>query len=486
MSKNVLEKYVRSLLTEEVFGKQAFVYHGSKTQPETLGPNLINDLFAPGLGAGGLYGHGLYTIYEPDRSSNTFTEIYGEYLYKLKVNLYGCIIFDADPCKKVYGKLLTPYEQLKFLGHDKLLSRVSDNKEYLQVLKRPIGEKQKTSNDALFLSKFVNAHVKGLVFTGETDGQVCVIFDPSSVVPVSWALIEKNNPGPFQSFDKKSLKPSVQRSSMQSFTHSRHNLPEEINNPQQTLRNIMRRPSQKRIFDGGIEAKDFIDIDGNIIFPKNMTITGDIHAEGSNLLPYLANGLIVKGNVHCAHSSVKQTGERTRIEGNLDLSNSEIEHLSPGLHVLKSFYLNSTSIKELPKGLYVGEGLYLENCYNLTEFPDDIRLKGDLYLKKCGVKSLPLGMDTVNGTLFLSYSKVEELPENLHVKGELYLNSCPVKRLPDGLKIDRNLSLENSCITSFGKGIKVGGILKVGKPHWSTGIEEFVLPDDIQAGQIID
>ena len=45
---NLIEKLVREvLLTEEVFGAQAFVYHGSRTKPEVFIPVLLNDELQP-------------------------------------------------------------------------------------------------------------------------------------------------------------------------------------------------------------------------------------------------------------------------------------------------------------------------------------------------------------------------------------------------------------------------------------------------------
>ena len=79
---NVLSSYIRQvLLTERVFGAQAFVYHGSDVSPEKLIPAFVSDTFRPG--GRDMYGKGMYTVYD---FAGTKTEAggYGSYIYKLK------------------------------------------------------------------------------------------------------------------------------------------------------------------------------------------------------------------------------------------------------------------------------------------------------------------------------------------------------------------------------------------------------------------
>ena len=84
-----------TLLLEEVYGAQAVVYHGTKADPQALISALLNDEFVPGKGAGSMYGKGLYTVYDLTGTQTEDGE-YGAHVIKLKLNLYGYIIFDPE------------------------------------------------------------------------------------------------------------------------------------------------------------------------------------------------------------------------------------------------------------------------------------------------------------------------------------------------------------------------------------------------------
>ena len=188
------------LLTEEVFGAQAFVYHGTELDGYQMEDILSHDEFEPGKGSGDMYGRGLYTVYEKNPNSRTFDGTYGRCVVKLKVNLHGFIIFDKEICQKVYGKVMTPAEQLDMLGLHDIAQRAKDalwiknHDPILQILNDMQTKDDPTgiftSGEADTLSYILSKHVKGIVFTGRQDGKVVVIYDPSIVVPVSWRNVD--------------------------------------------------------------------------------------------------------------------------------------------------------------------------------------------------------------------------------------------------------------------------------------------------------
>ena len=124
--KLIMESWRMNVLSEKVFGAQAIVYHGSNTHPEKMLDILEKDTFNPGSAQGAMYGLGLYTVYDEDQNSNTFKGEYGDWIYKLKINFHGFIIFEPDICQKVYGKKMSPMEQLKMLGHDDVIKEIED------------------------------------------------------------------------------------------------------------------------------------------------------------------------------------------------------------------------------------------------------------------------------------------------------------------------------------------------------------------------
>lgn len=129
ISERQLRKIISGLIVEKVFGAQAIVYHGSKTPPDVMIPILLKNEFMAGGEQGAMYGGGLYTVYDEDKNTRTFRGDYGDYVYKLKVNLSGFIIFDQGVCKKVYGKKMSPMEQLIMLGHEDVVRELEERYE---------------------------------------------------------------------------------------------------------------------------------------------------------------------------------------------------------------------------------------------------------------------------------------------------------------------------------------------------------------------
>ena len=69
------------IINEEVYGNIATVYHRSQTPPDRFKEILEKNEWKSGIGAGNLYGPGLYTVFT--KSSNN--RGYGKYLYKMHV-----------------------------------------------------------------------------------------------------------------------------------------------------------------------------------------------------------------------------------------------------------------------------------------------------------------------------------------------------------------------------------------------------------------
>jgi hypothetical protein len=176
-------KIMNFLKLAEVFGAEAVVYHGSHSPPEEFLDSLKNNSFKPGSGSGGLYGKGLYTIHDLSEGRTAGEESrYGDYVYKLKANLYGFISFDPDITEKIYGKKLQPSEQYKLFGVDdqilkslrKLENMYDINKQYF------------SSVLALKASHFLRGRVKGIIYTGKQDGRCALFYDAETVVPLGW------------------------------------------------------------------------------------------------------------------------------------------------------------------------------------------------------------------------------------------------------------------------------------------------------------
>ena len=220
IAESQLRQHVRLLLKEEVYGTIATVYHGSLQPPEEFlklfetgdGSSYASTLWKPGKGAGSMYGHGIYSVWMKT-DHKTFKGDYGEWIYKLKVNLHGFIIFDEAICQKVYGKSISPLEQLKLLGKEQELKLAS--KKEIKILSTPPIKDTRSADLARDSSKFLRGRVNGLVFFGSNDGPVVLIYDPDVVTPIAWTKLDKTTKelGHWTSWNASEIKHSLSRAS---------------------------------------------------------------------------------------------------------------------------------------------------------------------------------------------------------------------------------------------------------------------------------
>ena len=152
------------IINEEVYGNIATVYHRSKTPPDKFKEILEKNEWKSGIGAGNMYGPGLYTVFT--KSSNS--RGYGEYLYKMHVKgIKNFFIFLPEVYNKVWGT----------------------NKSYDEM----IAEQNKRFKSNFykytdFIHSYSKEHSKvaGIIFHGGHDGDVCIIFEPKNVIPISY------------------------------------------------------------------------------------------------------------------------------------------------------------------------------------------------------------------------------------------------------------------------------------------------------------
>ena len=318
MNSHVLRSFIHLLLTEEVFGAQTYVYHGSKTDPDTFSSMLLNDDFSPGKGSGAMYGKGLYTVYDLDETA-TSRGSYGQYIYKLKINLYGFIIFDPSVSKKVYKKDLIPSEQAKICGY---------NNKIIKALREIETKKHEFTSDIAFeFSKIGKELVKGIVFTGRHDGRVAVIYDPTIVVPVAWMDLKKEKT--WIPLNKSDLKDALSRSASGNWEERKYTV-----DPQKFLEKFNNLPEEKRI---------------------------------------------VKTDLRLVGAKITSLPKGLKVNGTLDLTNSSIESLPRNLVVKNNLGLSRTNIKELPDDLSVGGKIY-NFVGDKSKVPDHLKDKLEIDL----------------------------------------------------------------------------------------------------------
>ena len=439
-----------TLLLEEVYGAQATVYHGTEADPQKLITALLNDEFKPGTGSGSMYGKGLYTVYDLS-GTKTAAGDYGDHIIKMKVNLYGYIIFDTDVALKVYKRPLTPAEQAKEVGYSETVVDV------LSGVKQPQGEKF-TSDLALNVYKKLQHEVKGLVFTGANDGRVVVVYDSTTAVPMAW----RNIYGSWMPVDRAKLlaplyRPDVSAREGRPVQQSalRRSATGDFEagkwGPLTALKQLEQMPEDKRIVMGGL----------------------NLSGEPITSLP---KGLHVNGALNLVDTPITALPAGLRVDGYLDLGNTPITSLPADLDVRGGLYLSGTPITELPAGLKVG-GLHLLRT-RITSLPSGLQVGEDLNLTRTSITSLPADLK-VGGNLTLSNTSITSLPTGLKVGGNLNLINASITSLPTGLKVGGNLDIHYTPITSLPADLDVRGGIYLSK----TPITE--LPAGLKVGSVI-
>jgi hypothetical protein len=453
---NLLRSLIReTLLLEEVYGAQAVVYHGTKADPLTLIDALLKDKFIAGAGAGAMYGKGLYTVYD---LAGTQTEkgAYGPHVIKLKVNLYGYIIFDPDIALKVYKRPLTPAQQAEEVGYSDEVVKVLRG-----VRKRKDGF---TSEAALKVHLSLQYETKGLVFTGRNDGRVVVVYDPTTAVPMAWKRVGSKSWTPV---DRSALLAPLER-------------PDVSAREGRPVRQSALARSALGDFDAGkwSPVREVLKMLGRLeSLPEDQRVVdGDLDLRGTQITS-LPVGLKVGGTLDLRDTPITTLPAGLKVGGHLDLRGTPIADLPTGLKVGGVLHLKGTKISALPVDLKVDGGLIL-SFTPIASLPSGLKVSSDLDVSNTPISSLPAGLQ-VDGGLYLAHTQITSLPADLKVGGTLDLRDTPITTLPAGLKVSRDLDLRGTPITSLPAGLKVGRDLHLFRTSISS------LPADLQVGGAI-
>jgi len=371
MTHSLLRSLIReTLLTEEVYGAQAIVYHGTDSDPRALISALLNDEFVPGKGKGAMYGKGLYTVYDLV-GARTGDGFYGDHVIKLKLNLYGYIIFDPDVALKVYKAPLSIVEQAQEVGADE------DTIENLRGLK--IDKSEFSSNAALSASKFLKGRVKGIVYTGANDGRCALVYDPTTAVPIAWKNARDTSWTPV---DRESIKPALRRSASGAWEEEKYDL--EITRMVKGLANL---PIDQRVVKGdlnlektsitslpaGLNVSGYLSLIDTPIksLPKGLKVGEDLLLGGSSVTTLPKD--IQAGAINLYGTRISELPDNFNVVGDITIGDS-ITSLPRGLRVAGTLGLNNL-IKTIPEDLWVGKNLYLHRA-SIASFPESVHVGG--------------------------------------------------------------------------------------------------------------
>jgi hypothetical protein len=371
MTHSLLRSLIReTLLLEEVYGAQAVVYHGTESDPQALISALLNDEFVPGKGKGAMYGKGLYTVYDL-AGTQTGDGFYGDHVIKLKLNLYGYIIFDPEIALKVYKAPLSIVEQAQKVGVDEeIIEKLRDVK---------IEKSEFSSNAALFASKFLKGRVKGLIYTGSNDGRCALVYDPTTSVPIAWKNVRDKSWTPV---NRESIKPALRRSASGAWEEEKYDL--EIT---RMVKRIAMLPIDQRIVEGDLDLEktsimslpEGLNVRGSLILlgtpikslPKGLKVGGDLMLGGSSITTLPKD--IQAGFINLYGTRISELPDNFNVVGDISIGNS-IASLPRGLRVAGTLGLNSL-IKTIPEDLWVGKNLYLHRA-SIASFPESVHVGG--------------------------------------------------------------------------------------------------------------
>lgn len=153
---------------------------------------VLNSLFTYGFSreytstnGGNMYGPGVYTVYSL-KSSQVSATGYGKII--LKVYLLGgyqdFLIFNSEIAKKVYGERWHIVDQIKDLLPKDIAFKLLNSVHLSMDGKSSISAKRVAD----FLGRNIEkTNIRGFIFTGGHDGDVCFIRDFSAVIPVEYS-----------------------------------------------------------------------------------------------------------------------------------------------------------------------------------------------------------------------------------------------------------------------------------------------------------
>lgn len=201
-------------LNEEFINGKHYVYH--LTKPEGL-KGIFKfgfESFYGGKNVGMMYGRGVYSTTDLESTLNNMHGSYGNYIIKAEVFSFDkFLIYDMEIAKQVYGNHFSISDQLNYILPPEMIDALKDRHYsaydsedrdfagtlYDYVIKMD-GRSAKYAMAFYSQSKNINIngktpndYVEGLIFSGQSDGNVAVIRDFKNLMPVEYSTDRGNN-----------------------------------------------------------------------------------------------------------------------------------------------------------------------------------------------------------------------------------------------------------------------------------------------------
>ena len=159
------------ILLEKIVGNTGWVYHRTKNNPEES--DIVKYGINPSSNQSAMYGKGLYCCYDLDQQLKSRMKKYGAYILKGKIDLNGFAILDED-----IFRLANPRgdfeKHLKQIGTSLMEAKDRSILPYTSRIAQRIWKKCKQNG------------YNGIIFNGETDGKVAVIWNRRNFIPYQY------------------------------------------------------------------------------------------------------------------------------------------------------------------------------------------------------------------------------------------------------------------------------------------------------------
>lgn len=175
----------------------------------------------------------------------------------------------------------------------------------------------------------------------------------------------------------------------------------------------------------------------------------------------LPDGFESAGNLKLSRLPITSLPNDMIVGGNLDIRETMIDSLPDGLSVDGTVLAQGTPLSRLGERITVARDLMIQDT-NVDALPADIKIKGSLIARNTKLETIPekfgVGMNVDFGK-----TPLRSLPTGFVVVGSLAVDECPnLTELPQHLRVARTLNVERTPISRISEGTKIGGLLAAG------------------------
>ena len=211
----------------------------------------------------------------------------------------------------------------------------------------------------------------------------------------------------------------------------------------------------------------------DIEFPKRLTVLGDLRITDSTVLRS-PEELVVGGDYRVKDSCLHTAPDFLKVGGAVGWVSSYCGKIARRVSLGGRLSITKSQVSSLPIGLDGKNQLFLTDCKHIADL-DGVAALDALHLTRMPANiRLPDGLEV--GSLEIYETELSSYPSNIHIKGDVDLVSTGLTELPNGLIVHGGLDVSMNPLTALPEGLRVGGHLCFSK----TKVDKF--PEDFGAG----